>query len=92
MNGFDSTALLWILGIAHVFGVISACATRLSEGSSRQAIAHLFFLGMLPLVGLATVMAFTVGLGWWLISSAILACMILTATWDLRDSRPSAIW
>jgi hypothetical protein len=92
MNGLNSSTVLWLLAAAQLFGVLSACATRLSEGSSRQALSHVLFLGMLPLVGAATIMAFAVGLGWWLISSATLAMMILTATCDLRNSRESATW
>jgi hypothetical protein len=92
MNGFDSSVVLWLLAAVQLLGAVSACATRLSEGSSRQAVSQVMFLAMLPLMGAATVMAFAIGLGWWLISSATLAGMILTATCDLRNSRESATW
>jgi hypothetical protein len=92
MNGFNSTTALWLLAATQVFGVLSACATRLSEGSSRQAISQLVFLAMMPLTGMAAVVAFTIGLGWWLACSATLALMILTVTCDFRNGRESATW
>ena len=55
MNGFDSTTALWLLVAAQCFGVFSAAAARLSEGSPCQAISQWVFLVALPLVGAATV-------------------------------------
>ena len=53
MNGFDSPAVLWLLVAVQFFGVLSACAARLSEGSPRQAISQACFW-ILPLMGVAT--------------------------------------
>jgi hypothetical protein len=92
MNGFDSLATVWFLVAVQAIGVTSACVTRLSEGSSRQALSQVVFLGMLPLSGAATVVAFAIGLGWWLACSATLALMILTVTCDFRSGRQRTTW
>jgi hypothetical protein len=92
MNGFDSPAVLWILVVVQFVGFLSACAARLSEGSSRQAIIQYVFLGVLAIMGAATVFAFIVGPGCWLACSTVLAVMILMVTCDFRNGRESATW
>ena len=92
MNGFDSPAVLWFLVAVQFLGFLSACAARLSEGSSRQTTVQNVFLGVLALMGAATVAAFFVGPGWWLACSTTLAVMILTVTCDFRSGRESATW
>jgi hypothetical protein len=92
MNGLDSPAVLWLLVAVQFLGILSACAARLSEGSRRQALVHCLFLGILALVGAATVTAFAVGPGCWLACSTTLAIMILTVTCDFRSGRESATW
>jgi len=92
MNGFDSPAALWLLVAIQVLGVLSACATRLSEGSRRQAISQGMFLGLLLLIGCATPVAMAMGPGCWLASSTTLAVMVLTVTCDFRSGRESATW
>ena len=69
MNGFDCPLAMWLLVAAQFLGVLSACVARLSEGSRRQAISQSMFLGVLPLVGAATVVAFAIGPGCWLACS-----------------------
>jgi hypothetical protein len=92
MNGFDSTTALWLLVAAQCFGVVSAAAARLSEGSAFQVASQWIFLAALPLVGAATVVALMVGPGVWVACAASLAVMVLTATCDLRVRRRSAAW
>jgi hypothetical protein len=92
MNGFDSPAALWLLIAMQFLGVLSAFAARLSEGSPRQAISQGMFLGVLPLMGVATLVALAVGPGCWLACSATLAFMVLTVTCDFRRRRESATW
>jgi hypothetical protein len=92
MNGLDSPAALWVLIAAQCLGVLTACAARLSEGSSRQAIGQGMFLGVLLLIGVATLVALAVGPGCWLGCSATLAFMVLTVTCDFRRGRESATW
>ena len=92
MNGFDSPAALWLFVAVQFFGILSACAARLSEGSPRQAISQGMFLGMLPLMGVVTLVAFAVGPGCWLACSTTLAVMVLVVTCDFRNSRESAMW
>ena len=92
MNGFDSPTALWLLVAAQFLGVASAWFARLSEGSPGQAIAQCAFLVALPLVGVATVIALSVGPGCWLACSTTLAVMVLTVTCDFRGSREAATW
>lgn len=92
MNGFDTPAALWLLVATQILGAISACAARVSEGTPHQAFSHGMFLGALPLVGIATLVAFAIGPGCWLACSATLAFMILTVTCDFRNGRESATW
>jgi len=92
MNGFDSPAALWLLVAAQILGVLSAFAARFSEGSPRQAISQAMFLGALPLMGAATLLALAVGPGCWLGCAATLAIMVLTVTCDFRRGRESATW
>jgi hypothetical protein len=92
MNGFDSLTTLWFLVAVQFLGVISACAARLSEGSSRQTAIQNVFLGILALVGATTAAAFAIGPGCWLACCATLAVMILTVTCDFRNGRESATW
>jgi hypothetical protein len=90
MNGFDSPTALGLLVAVQCFGVLSAAAARLSEGSACQAITQWVFLVALPLVGAATVVALMVGPGIWVACATSLAVMVLTATCDLRISRSTS--
>jgi hypothetical protein len=92
MNGFDSTAGLWLLVAAQCFGVLSAAAARLSEGSPCQAASQWVFFVALSVVGTATGVALMVGPGVWVACAACLAVMVLTATCDLRTRREAATW
>jgi hypothetical protein len=92
MNGIDSPAVLWLLIAAQIIGVLSACIARLSEGSSRQAVSQWAFFATLSLMGPATIVALTVGPGYWLACSASLAFMVLVVTCDFRGSREAATW
>jgi len=92
MNGFESTTALWLLVAAQCFGVLSAAAARLSEGSPCQAASQWVFLVALPLVGVATVVALMVGPGIWVACAASLAVMVLTATCDLRAKPEVVVW
>ncbi len=92
MNGIDSSTLLWLFVAAQVLGVSTAWLARLSEGKPHQVVSQWMFLGVLPLVGMATMVALAVGPGYWLASSVTLAFMVLTVTCDFRGSRAAATW
>ena len=53
----------------HSFSASRRLVARLSEGSRRQAISQGMFLGALPLMGAATIVALAVGPGCWLACS-----------------------
>jgi hypothetical protein len=92
MNGLDSPAMVWLLIGAQLIGFTSAWLARLSEGSAGQTLSQYMFCGMLPLMGVATIIALAVGPGCWLGCSATLAAMVLTVTCDFRGSREAATW
>lgn len=92
MNGLDFPTIAWLLISVQLFGFLSAWTARLSEGSKLQALGHYLFFIALPLMGGATVAAFTVGPGCWLLCCTTLAAMILTVTCDFRKGREAATW
>lgn len=66
----------------EILGLLSAWATRCSEGSAWQAWFHRLFYACLLLVGFATVVAFGVGPGCWISCGATLSVMVVGATCD----------
>jgi hypothetical protein len=92
MNGFDSPAAIWLLIFVLLLGVLIAWAARLSEGSAYQAVTQAIFYMALPLVGLITAFALTVGPGCWLTCATTFSVMVLTVTCDFRGSREAATW
>ena len=90
MNGFDSAAGIWFLFAAPCFGILSAAAARLSEGSICQALSQWVFLVALALAGMSTAVALVVGPGIWIACAASLAIMVLTAICDFGTRRETA--
>lgn len=87
MNGINPSTVLWLFVAAQLLGVSSAWLARLSEGRRHQVLCQWMFFGVLPLVGVANMVALAVGPGYWLACSATLAFMVLTVTCDFRGSR-----
>jgi hypothetical protein len=92
MNGINPSTLLWLFVAAQLLGVSTACLARFSEGKPHQVVCQWLFFGILPLVGLATMVALTIGPGYWLACATTLALMVLTVTCDFRGSRGAATW
>lgn len=92
MDGFYSPVALWLLMALQFLGIMSACAARFSEGTPRQRLIQGMFLGVLPLMGCSTMVAFAIGPGCWLACATTLAVMVLTVTCDFRSSRESSTW
>ncbi len=89
MTDLHATTLYWLLGLAQVLGLTSACAARLAGGSRREVCQRLF-LAFLLLIGVATMVAVALGPRFWLTSGVTLALMVLTATGDLGRSGQAA--
>ncbi|MEN6457789.1 MAG: hypothetical protein ABFC63_02575 [Thermoguttaceae bacterium] len=93
MNGINFVAVIWLLVAVQALGLCSACVVRLSEGFGCQVISQCLFFVALPIMGVATCFALTVGPGMWVACAASLAAMILIATWDLRvKPEVAAVW
>lgn len=91
MNGLDSTTAFWLVVAFPCFGVLSAWAARLSEGSVCQAVSQWVFYVALGLAGTATAVALMVGLAIWAVCAVLLAVMVLTATCDFGARRETAV-
>lgn len=75
--------LFWCLALVHGVGLLSACLTRLSEGSAGHARFQRVFVACLALTGLATMASLLLGPHTCMVSGATLVVTILTATWDV---------
>ena len=87
----SAPAAMWILVSLQCVGLASAVFARLSEGSSGQAVGQWLFLLSLGLVGLGTMVALSMGPGYWLSSAATLSLMIIAGTCDFSRSRERRI-
>ncbi|MGH7195014.1 MAG: hypothetical protein ACREJM_15990, partial [Candidatus Saccharimonadales bacterium] len=83
MLWFNPVWLFWCLTVVHLVGLMSACLTRLSEGSLGHARFQRVFVGCLALTGLATLASLSLGPNFCMVSRAALVVTILTATWDV---------
>ena len=92
MNGFDSPTVLYFLVAAPILGISSAWLARLSEGSACQSMGQCVFFATLPLMGIITAFALSVGPGYWMACATTLAVMVLTVTCDFRGGREAATW
>jgi hypothetical protein len=91
MSGFNPTTLIVFLSIIQTAGVASACLVRWGSGMRTPGLFYALFYGLLSLAGVANVMALAVNTSFWLLSSVLLAIMVLMATVDLGGSRQATI-
>ena len=87
MSNLDPKTVIWLLAIVQTAGIASACLARSSVAIRTPGVFYTLFYGLLALAGLANVLALTVSTTFWLLSSVLLALMVLTATLDLGGSR-----
>jgi len=92
MNGLEISVVHWLLVMAQLLGLLSAWITRISEGSSRQAVAQRLFLLSLALVGTGALLSIGLGPCYWLSSGVVLSLMVLATTCDFKPSRQAAAW
>ena len=91
MNGFDSPAVLWILIAAQFSWHFQCLACQAERGLPCQAVSQYSVFGILPLMGVATLVALAVGPGCWM-AFRHAGVMVLTVTCDFRGSREAATW
>ena len=82
MLSLEPVSLIYALAVVQVVGLASACLARMGEGSIRQTSCQRLFFGCLAMVGAATMIAMAIGPGACVASGAMMAVMVLTATWD----------
>jgi hypothetical protein len=87
MLEFEPVVVAWCLACVQVVGLASAWLARLSARSTRQASCERLFFCCLALVGMVTMVAFSLGAGAFLISGTTLSIMVLTTTWDFGGAR-----
>jgi hypothetical protein len=91
MSTFDPTTLVVLLSIIQTAGVASACLARWGTATRSPGLLYAMFYGLLSLAGVANVMALAVNTTFWLLSSVLLAIMVLMATLDLGGSRRATV-
>lgn len=85
-----SPALGVALGVLLVAGLLGAWIVRKSETSRLAPFWRRVFLGLMALVGAATILAVGLGPSYWAVSGSVLSMMVLTATCDFRRSARTA--
>ncbi len=87
----DPKTFVVLLAIIQAAGVGSACLVRCAAAMRSPGIFYAVFYGLLALAGMANVAALAVNTTFWLLSSVLLAVMVLTATLDLGGSRRATV-
>lgn len=91
MWNLDPKTLIWLLALVQTAGIGSACLARWAAATRTPGVYYTVFYGLLALAGLANVLALAVNTTFWLLSSFLLAVMVLTATLDLGGSRRATV-
>lgn len=92
MTHVEGPAVVWTILSVQVLGILSACLARFSEGCACQRFCQGLFFLFLALVGGSAVVSLRFGPGCWFTSGAILAVMVLAATFPLCRSRRAVAW
>jgi hypothetical protein len=87
MASLFGTHYIWAIAGVQVLGLIGAVATRLGQGSRRQASCQGLFFALLVVVGLTTILNIAQEPGYWMASATTLSVMVLTATCDFGHAR-----
>jgi hypothetical protein len=87
ISNLDPKTVIWLLAIVQAAGVASACVARTAAATRASGLIYVLFYGLLGLAGLINVLALAINATFWLVSSFLLALMVLTATVDLGTSR-----
>lgn len=85
MYGSTDLGQLCVLCSVHGCGLISAALARMMEGGRWQGWSQRLFIGLLIVVAFTTVVTLSNAPQQWLISSATLATMVVTATCDFAN-------
>jgi hypothetical protein len=87
MWNLDPKTLIALFAIIQTAGMGSAYLARSGAASRVPQFYYSAFYALLALAGVANVVSLAVNSSLWLISSVVLAMMVLTATLDVGSSR-----
>jgi hypothetical protein len=87
----DPQTFVILLSLVQAAGIVSAAFARWGAESRTPGFYYGIFYGLLALAGVANVMSLAVSATFWLLSSVLLALMVLTATLDLGGSRRATV-
>lgn len=90
MWNLDPKTLIALFAIVQTAGIAAAYLARRCAASRLPHFYYNAFYAVLALAGIANVVSLAVNPTLWLISSALLAAMVLTATLDVGSSRATA--
>ena len=92
MIWIDHPLMFWIMVAVQLGGLLSLAATRVGERSSVCVPCRCLFFVCLLLVGFATILSVTCGLGQWASGGTTLSVMVVGATLDLRREARHSAW
>jgi len=92
MTHLASSALPWAVVSVQILGILSACLARFSEGCACQKLCQGLFFLFLTLVAGSAVVSLRFRPECWLTAGAVLAVMVVTATFQLGRSRKAVAW
>ena len=92
MPQFSVAALPWAIVSVQILGILSACLVRCSEGCSCQRFFQALFFVALLLVAGAAMVSLRFEPECWLTSGAIMAVMIVVATFQTSRSEKAVAW
>ena len=91
MPKFDPQTLVWLLMVIQTAGLAAAWLVRWSAETRTPGILHGMFYTLFCMAGVVNVLSLTVSATLWLVSSAMLAVMLLSATLDLGHTHRATV-
>jgi hypothetical protein len=92
MGSLQGPTVSWVVLTIQLSGIVSACLARFSEGCACQRFCQGLFFLCLALVAASAVVTLRLEPDCWLTSGGILAAMVVTATFQLGQSRRAVAW
>ena len=91
MPKFDPQMLVWLLMVIQTAGLAAAWLVRWAAETRTPGILHGMFYALFCMAGVINVLSLTVSATLWLVSSTMLAVMLLSATLDLGHTHRATV-